>query len=186
MTTQIPSHSHTRHVFSTPDLDTAMAAMAAARNAGVHDDNLLLVARSDIELEAIPNQRKEADTDLKPAALRGAGFGAAAGLLGGLLAIVVAPIGLTLAGAAAVTLAGAVIGSGASALFGASLPDPIRQKFEDEIESGRILLLVDGPEDVVDAAEPAVVSAGATRLPYEPHYRMGHHDRSDHTSGNAR
>ncbi|MBA3487623.1 MAG: hypothetical protein H0T88_10630 [Lysobacter sp.] len=181
MTTHTPSHSRTRHVFSTPDLDTAMSALAAARNAGVHDDDLLLVARSDIELEAIPNQRKEADTDLKPAALRGAGFGAAAGLLGGLLAIVVAPIGLTLAGAAAVTLAGAVIGSGASALFGASLPDPIRQKFEDEIESGRILLLVDGPQDVVDAAEPAIVGAGATRLPYEPHYRIGHHDGSHHT-----
>lgn len=186
MTTHVPSHSHTRHVFSTPDIDTAMSAMAAARNAGVQDDDLLLVARSDIELESIPQQRKEADTDLKPAALRGAGYGAAAGLLGGLLAIVVAPVGLTLAGAAAVTLAGAVIGSGASALFGASLPDPIRQKFEDEIESGRILLIVDGPEDVVDDAEPSIVGVGATRLPYEPHPHIGQRDQTHHTSGTPR
>ncbi len=158
---------HTRHVFSTPDVATARTAMAAARSAGIHDDDLLLVARSDIELDEVPSERKEADTDMKLAALRGAGFGAGAGLLGGLLAVVITPVGLTLAGAAAVTLAGAVIGSGASALFGAALPDPIRQKFEGEIESGKVLLIVDGSEDVVEAAEPAVVAAGAVRLPYE-------------------
>jgi len=156
-----------RHVFSTPDIDTATAAMDAARAAGVRDDHLLLVARSDIELELIPDERKEADTDLRHAALRGAEFGAGAGLLGGLLAVVVAPVGLTLAGAAALTLAGAAIGSGSAALFGSALPDPIRQKFEKEIESGRILVIVDGPDDVLAAAEPEILRTGATTLPYE-------------------
>ena len=68
-----------------------------------HD--ILLIARSDIELESIPNERKEADTDLMPAALRGAGYGGAAGLLAGLAAVVITPIGLTLAGAAAAAAA---------------------------------------------------------------------------------
>ena len=45
------------------------------------DDDILLVARSDIELEAIPDDRKEADSDMLPAAARGAGMGAGAGLL---------------------------------------------------------------------------------------------------------
>lgn len=156
-----------RHVFSTPDLDTAIAAMDAARKAGVEDDDLLLVARHDIELETIPNQRKEADTDLMPAAVRGAMFGAGAGLLGFLLAAAFTQMGLTLAGAAGFAVAGAIVGSGAAALFGAALPDPIRQKFDEEIESGQILLLVDGLEDVLLAAEPAINRAGATRLPYE-------------------
>ena len=71
----------TRHVFSTPDLATARAAMDAARGAGVRDDDLLLIARSDIELEASPDDYKDADTDLMPAALRGAGYGGATGLL---------------------------------------------------------------------------------------------------------
>ena len=88
----------TRHVFSTPDLDTAQAAMAAARHAGIDDEDILLVARSDIELDSIPNDRQEADSDFVPAALRGAGYGGAAGLLAGLVAVVVTPIGLTLAG----------------------------------------------------------------------------------------
>lgn len=157
----------TRHVFSTPDLDTAQAAMEAARGAGIHDDDLLLVARSDIELDTIPNERKEADSDFIPAALRGAGFGGAAGLLAGLVAVVVTPIGLTLAGAGAVTLAGALVGGWASALVGSSLPDPVRRKFHDEIEAGRILLVIDATRDCLLTAEPAITRAGATVLPYE-------------------
>lgn len=118
-----------RHVFSTPDLSTAHAAMVAARGAGVANDDLSLVARSDIELSAIPDDRKEADTDMLPAALRGAGIGGAAGLAAGLLAVVATPIGLTLAGAAAATVAGAAIGTWASALMGSALPDPVRAQF---------------------------------------------------------
>ena len=156
-----------RHVFSTPDLNAARTAMDAARGAGVHDDDILLVARSDIELTAIPDGRKEADTDLMPAAVRGAGYGAGAGLLAGLVAVVVTPIGLTLAGAAAATAAGALLGGWASALVGSSLPDPIRQKFHDEIEAGNILVVIDGPIDVLTSAEPRIIAAGATPLPFE-------------------
>lgn len=156
-----------RHVFSTPDLDTAQAVMGAARNAGVHDDDILLIARSDIELDEIPNERKEADTDLIPAALRGAGYGGAAGLLAGLAAIVITPIGLTLAGAAAAAVAGALVGSWASALVGSSLPDPIRRKFDEEIQAGRILVVLDGEKPFLDGIESQLVEAGATPLPYE-------------------
>lgn len=157
----------TRHVFSTPDLATARAAMDAARRAGVPDDDLLLVARSDIELEAIPDRYKEADTDLMPAALRGAGYGGATGLLAGLVAVVVAPVGLTLAGAAAIGLAGALVGCWASALAGSSLPDPIRRRFHDEIEAGRILVIVDGDKAMLDGVTQVIEASGATILPFE-------------------
>ena len=157
----------TRHVFSTPNLETAQAALAAARQAGVEDNDLLLVARSDIELESIPDNRQEADTDLMPAALRGAGYGGATGLLAGLVAFAIPPLGITLAGAAAIGLVGAMVGTWASALVGASLPDPIRRKFESEIQAGSILLVVDADKQLLTAAEPAIVGAGATVLPYE-------------------
>ena len=157
----------TRHVFSTPDLATATAVMDAARGVGIEDDDLLLVARSDIELESIPNERKEADTDFMPAAVRGAGYGGAAGLLAGLVAVVVTPIGLTLAGAAAMTVAGAMVGCWASALVGSSLPDPIRAKFDAEIKAGNILVVVDGDKPLLDAATSAMTGAGGRLLPFE-------------------
>lgn len=156
-----------RHVFSTPDLAAAQAAMDAARLAGVHDDDLLLIARSDIELDAIPDGRKEADTDLVPAAARGMGLGAGAGLLAGLLAVVITPLGLTLAGAAAATLAGAMVGGLGSALFGSALPDPVRQAFDEQIKAGNILVVVDGPKEVLDAAAAQISATGAVWLPFE-------------------
>lgn len=156
-----------RHVFSTPDLPAAEAAMDAARAAGIPDDDILLIARSDIEVDLIPNERKEADTDLMPAALRGAGYGAAAGLVAGLIAVAMTPLGVSLAAAAAATVAGAVIGCWASALVGSSLPDPIRRKFHDEIEAGNILVVIDGNKDLLTAVESRIVSAGAAPLPFE-------------------
>lgn len=157
----------TRHVFSTPDLDTAQAAMAAARLAGIHDEDILLVARSDIELDSIPNDRQEADSDFIPAALRGAGYGGAAGLLAGLVAVVITPIGLTLAGVGAVAIAGALVGGWASALMGSSLPDPVRRKFDEEIQAGKILMVIDATKEALTSAEPAITRAGATPLPFE-------------------
>ena len=156
-----------RHVFITPDLPTAEAAIRAARDAGVEDDDLLLVARSDVEMDDIPDDRKEADTDMLPAAVRGAGYGAGAGLLAGLVAVAIPPLGITLAGAGAATVAGAAVGSWASALMGSSLPDPIRRKFHDEIEAGNILVVVDGTDELLAVAEPRIVSAGARPLPFE-------------------
>ena len=70
-----------RHVYSTPNLTTAKAALAAARGEGISDADLLLVARSDIELECIPDDRIQAGSGMIPAAMRGAGYGGAAGLL---------------------------------------------------------------------------------------------------------
>jgi hypothetical protein len=157
----------TRHVFSTPDIETAQAAMTAARTAGIPDEDILLVARADIELDTIPNERQEADSDFIPAALRGAGYGGAAGLLAGLVAIVVAPVGLTIAGAGAIGLAGALVGSWASALMGSSLSDPVRRKFEDEIHAGNILMVVDATRERLASAEASIVAAGGRPLPFD-------------------
>lgn len=156
-----------RHVYSTPDVAAAARAVQAAREAGVGEDCIALVARSDIELESIPNQHKEADTDFVPAAIRGAGWGGAAGLLAGLVAVVATPLGLTLAGAAVTGLVGALVGTWASALVGSTLPDPVRQKFHDEIEAGRVLLVVDASGPTLAAADAAVRAAGAEPLPFD-------------------
>ena len=157
----------TRHVFSVPDLATARDAIRAAREAGLTDDNLSLIARSDIELESIPDRHKEASTDFMPAALRGAATGGAAGLVAGLAAIAFPPLGVTLAGAALLTAGGAAVGTWVSALVGSTVEDPVRRKFEDEIQAGRILVVLDAEDPELPAAEAAIKGVGATSLPYE-------------------
>lgn len=158
----------TRRVFSTPDLITARAAIQAAREAGIHDEDISLVARPDIEVGHIPNRRKEADSDFVPAAMRGAMFGGIAGIVAGAIAVLVFPsIGMSWAGAGLAALAGVLIGAFASSLVGSSLPDPVRQKFDGEIKAGRILVLVDGAAEMLPAVESAVTRTGALSLPFD-------------------
>lgn len=156
-----------RRIYSTPNLAAAHAALGAARDTGIEPDSLSLIARSDIEMEAVPDDLREAHTDMVPAALRGAAGGGAVGLVAGLVAVAVPPLGITLAGAGLMAAVGALVGSWSSALVGATVPDPVRRKFEDVIEAGQVLLVVDGEEPALAAADAAVVRAGATPLPYE-------------------
>lgn len=156
-----------RRVYSTPSLAAAQTAIRDIRDAGIEDDDISLIARSDIELERVPEHQKEAPTDFKHAALRGAGIGGATGLLAGLAAVAFPPLGLTIAGVALTTLGGAAVGTWASSLVGASLPDPIRRRFESEIEAGRILVVIDGEGEALERAETALTAAGAVHLPYD-------------------
>lgn len=156
-----------RHVFSTQSIAAARTAMQAARTAGIPDADLSLVARSDIELEKIPDERKIVDMDTIPAALRGTLGGGVAGLLAGVVAVAIPPLGITLAGAGAMALAGALMGTWSAALAGASVPDPVRQAFEDEIAAGRILLVIDGDEALLRTSQPALEAAGAKRLDFD-------------------
>lgn len=156
-----------RHVFSVPDLPGARQALTAARQAGLTNENLSLIARSDIEIESIPDMLKDASSDFMPAALRGAAAGGGAGLVAGLVAVAFPPLGVTLAGAALITAGGAAVGTWVSALVGSSVEDPIRRKFEDEIEAGHILVVVDVEDEQLKAAKDAIIGAGGTLLPYE-------------------
>ena len=157
----------TRHVFAAAGVTSAHQAIAAARAHGIRDDDLSLIARSDIELDRIDDERKQVAMDFIPAALRGTVGGGAAGLLAGLVALAIPTMGVTLAGAGAIALLGAMVGTWSSALVGASIPDEVRRKFEDEIQAGRVLVVVDGDRALLPEAEAAILATGARPLPYE-------------------
>lgn len=156
-----------RRVFSTANLKTAYTAMSAARASGIADECISLIAREDIELEKIPDDRQQPKDDSTPAALRGVAYGGASGLLLGLVALAVPPLGVTLAGAAAATAAGAAFGGWIGQMVGFDVPDAVSRKFKDEIAAGRILVIIDASEEQLTAAEPAIVAAGATSLPFD-------------------
>lgn len=159
----------TRRIYSTDNLSSAERAVAAARDTGLGEDALSLVARSDIEIHAIPDALKEADTDLVPAAARGAGYGAAAGVVAGLAAATFPPLGLTLAGAMlGGGAAGALIGTWTSAMAGASVPDPVRRHYEREIEAGRILVVIDADAHQHSLLAPRLEALGVVRLDADP------------------
>jgi hypothetical protein len=156
-----------RHVFSTSTLAAAQDAIAAARATGVDDDAISLVARADIEMESIPEKRLDASADTVPAALRGAATGGAMGLLGGLVAVAIPAVGITVAGAGLCTLVGAAVGAWSSALMGSEVPNPVRRQFEAEIAAGRILIVIDDQRDHAAVVSAAMERAGAVALPFE-------------------
>lgn len=157
-----------KRVYSATTGEQVVRAVDLARASGLDENEISLIARSDIELEAIPDSFKSAETDLVPAAARGAGYGAVAGTLAGLAAAVFPPLGLTVAGAMlGGGAAGALVGSWASALVGASLPDPVRRQFESEIEAGRILVVIDADDEHQAMLAPQFADAGLKRLEYE-------------------
>jgi hypothetical protein len=159
----------TRCVFSTPDLAAARAAMAAARQAGIPDEDISLIARQDIELQQIPDHLMTGRTDFYPAAVRGAACGGGTGVLLGLVAVAVPPLGVTLAGATAIALAGAAVGCWTGALVGTEVPDAVHRKFKNEIDAGRILVVLDASKERLAAAAPAVLATGARHLPLHAH-----------------
>lgn len=156
-----------RIVFSASDMQAVRHAMTSARKAGVENDDISLIARSDISLDEIPESRKVVEGDFYPAAVKGAASGGAVGLLAGLVAVVFAPIGITAAGVIGLGLAGASLGSWATALAGSAVPDPVRRKFEDMIERGKILLVIDVDDEHHDHAVAAVSATGVDHLPFD-------------------
>lgn len=158
-----------RCVFSTPDLAAARAAMDAALRAGIPDSDISLIARDDIEHDDIPDHLMTGRTDFYPAALRGVACGGGTGVVLGLVAVAIPPLGVTLAGAGAIAVAAAAMGCWTGALVGSEVPDVIHRKFKAEIAAGHILVVIDGNKERLSLAEPAVESTGATHLPFRAH-----------------
>ncbi|MCK7594201.1 hypothetical protein [Pseudomarimonas salicorniae] len=157
-----------RHVFSLKQIDQAVRTVDLARGAGLDDESISLVARRDISLNAIPDSLKDSATsDFVPAALRGATGGGSIGLLAGLMAAAIPGVGVTLAGAALLGVAGAAVGSWSAALVGAGVPNEVQRLFEERIERGEVLLVLDAEEGTLKQLEPALIAAGAERIDYE-------------------
>lgn len=156
----------TRHVFSTVDLAAAETAVQALRAAGIADEDISLIARQDIENHLIADDRQKTSGDFGRGGVKGLVAGGGSGLLVGLVALAVPPLGLTVAGAAAMTLVGAAVGGWVGVLTGTSEPDVIRRKFEDEIAAGHVLVVVDGAGASLEIADTTLRTLGAMPLPF--------------------
>ena len=157
----------TRHVFSTRDVAAAEVAVNALRQAGISDEDISLIASHVIENASIPDGLQDTSGDFSRGGLKGVALGGGTGLVAGLVAMVVPPLGLTLVGAGAMALAGAAVGGWTGMLTGTAEPDPVRRKFEDEIAAGRVLLVVDGDEQTLAKADEVLQDLDATPMPFE-------------------
>lgn len=143
----------TRLYFMVDDENAARTVVDGLRAKGVDEDAVSAVAHRDrYPLEDLPEGGITERTDVLPAAGRGAAAGATT-LLAGLAAGAALAPGMVVAGPgllAAMTATGAAFGTWSATLVGVGVLHRDLKPFEEAIEAGRILVLVDVDDDRVE------------------------------------
>jgi len=134
-----------------PDVPSAHAVVNALRLMHIPEAHLHLIARDDTPLGDLPAAGIAQTSDLIPALERGLALGGVLGSLAGLVVIAIPGLavvsaGPLLLGIAAVT---AATGGWISSMIGVSVDSPRLKRYEQAIQSGQILLLVDVPQERV-------------------------------------
>lgn len=140
-----------RIVLLAPDVATARKISRELLAEHVPESHIHVIAREGTPMEDLHEASLAERTDLVPALKRGAGIGGATGLLAGLAAL--AFPGIAVAGGAvllASTLAGSAVGAWASALIGVSVPSEELQRYEQAVEEGQLLMMIDIPKQRAD------------------------------------
>ncbi|MGD2082696.1 MAG: DUF1269 domain-containing protein [Chromatiales bacterium] len=142
-----------------PDVDHCKAVVAELREAGIPEEHMHVVANIAQPVEGLPEATVWERTELAHGIELGLGLGGAAGLLGGVLAVVFPPAGLVLGGGAvlASAAAGAGVGGVVSALLGSHEHNHDLDAFAQAIEAGRLLLMVDVPRRAVDSTRTLIL-----------------------------
>lgn len=137
-----------RLCFLSPDVEHARAVVQQLKDDGIAERNIYLLAKGDVDLEDLPDAGPEGD-DFLPAFERGIGIGGLAGLFLGVVALVFRSTSLIVGGGGVLLagLAGASLGGLLTGMAGASFPSSRLRAFEQEIEAGKILVMVDVPRN---------------------------------------
>ncbi|MGF6902764.1 DUF1269 domain-containing protein [Paraburkholderia sp. GAS348] len=117
-----------------------------------------VIANHNVALEDLPEATLAQRSDLLPALARGVAMGGLTGTLAGLVALAFPPAGLTIAGGAvvAITLCGAGFGAWTATMIGVDVPNTRLKRFEQAIEKGQLLMMVDVVKDRAEEIEEVI------------------------------
>lgn len=146
-----------RIYFLVPNLDITRKIVDELRLERVEDRHIHVLAKRDTPLDDLPEATVMEKTDFLPALEQGLALGGATGLLAGLVAVAL-PTGLVLGGGAVlgIALAGAGIGGWLSSMVGISVGNRRIAQFQEAIEGGKVMVMVDVPRDQVEAFEAII------------------------------
>ena len=147
-----------RLYFLLPDVEVAHKLVDELLLARIDERHMHAIAKEGIPMKDIREASPLQKSDFIPALEKGLVGGAYMGLLAGLVAAAFPPTGLVIGGGAvlAITAAGATVGGLMSSMVGIGLPSGRLEKFEDAIQAGEILMLVDVPRQRADEIEELV------------------------------
>lgn len=148
-----------RIYFLVPDIETSRTIVAELEQANVEEKHIHIVAAADVALEDLPEASLLQKSDFLAAFERGIPLGAATGLLVGLVSIVI-PGGIAMGGGAllACMAAGAGVGSFMGSMIALEIPNSRHKDFQQAIERGEFLMLIDVPKERVIEIENLVLA----------------------------
>lgn len=147
-----------RIYFLVPDISITKRIVDDLLMAKIEDRYIHVIAKRGTPLEELPEANLLQKSDFIPAVQQGLALGGTTGMLAGLVAIILPPASTVIAGGIllATTLVGASVGAWLSGMVGMSVGNRRIKEFEDAIEAGHFLVLVDVSSDRVDEIEERV------------------------------
>ncbi|MGI9320661.1 MAG: DUF1269 domain-containing protein [Thiogranum sp.] len=145
-----------RLYFLLPDLDLTHTVVDELLLARIEERHIHVIAKEGTPLKDLPEASLIQKSDFVPAVERGVAMGGATGIAAGLVAIALP--GVVIAGGAllAMGLAGAGMGAWLGGMIGMDVNNSHIKQFENAIQEGQILVLVDVPKDRVDEIQSSV------------------------------
>ncbi len=162
-----------RLYFMLPDVPSARKVLDTLLLARIEERYMHFHAKEGVLLPDMPEASFVQKTDLIHGMESGMVIGAGAGLLGGILLVLFPPEGLRLEVFAilATAFGGGVFGTWASGMAAAAIPNSRLKQFQEGIDRGQVLLMVDVPlrkvgdiEDLIERSNPSAKFGGL-----EPH-----------------
>jgi hypothetical protein len=143
-----------RLYFLVPEVKSAAAIVDELLLARIEERRIHIAAKDHHALQEadLPEANLFQETDFIPAVEKGLSVGGGTGILAGLTAMTFPPAGLVVGGGAVLGLGllGAGFGAWVSGMIGVNIENTQLKEFEDAIENGELLIMVDVPAARVD------------------------------------
>ena len=146
-----------RIYFLAPNIEVTHKIVDELRTLGIEDHHLHILAKRDTPLEDLPEATEFQKTDFIPAVERGAALGATTGLLAGLVGLRFAGFAIAGAPVLGVLVFGGTIGAMMSGLAGLQVGNSKVKKYEEAIENGELLVMVDIPKEQIDEISKVII-----------------------------
>jgi hypothetical protein len=148
-----------RIYFLVPNLTVTHAIVDEAKLAGIEERHIHIIGPKNVPLGDLPEASLLQKSDFIPAIERAIPLGAGVGLLAGLVTIVV-PGGVAMGGGAllASMAAGAGVGSLMGSMVAVDIPNSRHAKYQESIDQGMFLMLLDVPAKRVDEVKNMVLT----------------------------
>ena len=146
-----------RLYFLLPNTEVAQNVVNELLLSHVPEKHLHVIANPDVDLGNLPEASLLQKSDFIPAMERGVAVGGATGLLAGLVALALP--GVVIAGGAilATGMLGVGMGAWLGGMIGMDVENTQVKQFQEAIQQGQLLVLVDVPKDRVEEIQQQVM-----------------------------